>query len=212
MTSRILPSNASCHCAVSPLPIIALALFLSLLPLSNVAGEIIEIPLPELTGSYTIDPASTRTVAFDLGQPVTEVHQVWIRWAGSMTYGIGQGDGVIRPVEPWFDWPGQVYAKMDTDEYGYWHTISRPAEGAFEDTVLFETPFENTWDFLLDGTGELKVYLMAGIFIGGFMVDPPSVELDTVSLLLDVDLATDVDNTATWGEIKARYRKNSAAP
>jgi len=74
MTSRILPSNASCHCAVSPLPIIALALFLSLLPLSNVAGEIIEIPLPELTGSYTIDPASTRTVAFDLGQPVTEVH------------------------------------------------------------------------------------------------------------------------------------------
>jgi hypothetical protein len=212
MTFRTFPSTFSCHCVVSPFPITALAFLLSLLPLSNVAGEIIEIYLPELTGNYTIDSASARTATFNLEQPVTEIHQVWIQLAGTITYGTGHGDGIIRPVEPWFDWPGQVYAKMDADEYGYWDTISRPDEGAFEDTVLFETHFENTWDFLLDGTGEVNVCLLAGIFLGGIMVDPPTFELDTVSLLLDVDLETSVDNTTTWGEIKSRYRRTSTAP
>jgi hypothetical protein len=218
MTSRILTPFFGYHdfgpyrkSIISPLPIVALALVFCLLPLSKSDSEVIEIPLPELTGSYNIDTLS-RTVAFDLGQCLAEIHQVWIRWAGTSTYGTGHGDGVERPVEPWFDWPGSLSATMDTDEPGYWHAISQPAEGAFEDTALFRPISDVTWEFLLDGAGEVEFYFELGTFLGGVMVVPPSLELDSVFPILDATLATGVGNTSTWGEIKSLYRRNSASP
>jgi hypothetical protein len=193
------------------LAIITLTLFLCFLSHNNTESEIIELSLPELIGHYTSDTLS-RTVTFHLGQPVAEVHQVWIRWTGTISYGTGHGDGVERPVEPWFDWPTQVSASMDTPELGFWDAWFGPAEGSFEDTTVFEGNIDASWDFLRDGTGKVHVGLAPFDIIGGVMVDPPVARLDTVSLIFDVVFMTDVDDTETWGQIKARYREKSESP
>lgn len=194
-----------------PLQIIAFSLLSFCLFVQNVQSEIVEIQLPELTGIYTMNTLS-QTATFDLGQPVAEVHQVWIQWSGTITYGTGHGDGVLRPSDEWFPWPGQVYAYMDAPGTDYWHADFGPVEGSFQDTTVIEARGDPSWDFLSDGTGEVLVGLSPFIILGGFMVDSPVVELDAVSLILDVDFATAVGNTATWGQIKARFRTNSASP
>ena len=216
MSSRIDPSSISYHGFVPPckspyflLPIVVLTLLFYFLPLSNAYGEIIEIPLPELVGIYTMDDTPARTVSFDFGHPVTEVHQARIQWAGSIT----PGEGIHPPPLPSFPWPCQVYASMDTSGISYWNALFGPVEGSFQDTTTFEGVLDPTWDFLSDGIGELTVGLLPEVYGGSvIMGSSPIVQLDSVSIIFDVDLATGLGNTATWGEIKARYRKNSTAP
>jgi hypothetical protein len=193
------------------LQIIAFSLLSFCLSIHSVESEIVEIQLPELTGIYTMDTLS-QTTTFDLGQPLAEVRQVWIRWAGTITYGTGHGDGVIRPSDEWFPWACLVFASMDTPGLAYWDASFGPVEGSFQDTTVFEGTLDPSWDFLMDGTGELRAGLSPEIILGGAMVDSPVVELDAVSLIFDIDFVTDVGNTSTWGQIKARFRTNSTSP
>ena len=215
MTSRIYPSSVGYHSFVAyrkdssfSLPIIFLTLFFCFLPLSKAHGEIVEIPLPELVGIYTMNDTSARTVSFDLGHPVFEVHQAWIQWSGSITPGV-----IARPSQPTVPWPCEVYAYLDTIGTSYWSAFFGPVEGSFRDTTTFKAIFNPTWDFLSDGIGDLTVKLLPEILLCYHKIyESPIVQLDTVSIIFDVDLATGVGNSSPDGEIKIQYRKNPSAP
>ena len=191
------------------LQIISFSLLSFVVFINNVQSEIIEIPLPDLTGIYIVD--TTRTVQFDLGQPISEVHHVWIRWSGDFAYGTGIGDGVIRPSDL-FPLGGSVYACMDTPGLSHWYASSTPEEGSFQDTTDFIGFLDPTWDFLMDGVATVRIGVQPEWPLGGIMVVSPVVKLDTVFLIFDVEFATGVGNTSTWGQIKARFRSTNSSP
>jgi hypothetical protein len=207
--------DASCLRQHSPaiftLLIIIFALSALFLFPHMVASELVEIQLPELTGIYTEDTLS-RTSTIDLGQPVAEVHQLWIRWTGKVIFGVGQGDGFLYPPEELFPWPCLVYASMETPEFALLNAHVDPGEGIFQDTTVFQGSLEPGSGFLSDGTGEVTAGILPANVPGGIMISSPIVEFDSVSIILDIDFVTSVENTSTWGEIKSRYRRNSASP
>jgi hypothetical protein len=56
-----------------------------------------------------------------------------------------------------------------------------------------------TWDFLLDGEGEISVQLSAGIVIGGVMVTPPWGELSEVYLVVEGTPPGSIPAVSEWG-------------
>ena len=152
--------------------------------------------LPTLEGVY--ESGENRTASFDLGTSLFTIDEVRIGWVGNIAEGIGHGDGVELPSDYWFEWSADFVAWMDPpgDEYWAAHTGS---------ATLFETeePFEafgaDTWDFLLDGEGEISVHLAEDIVVGGVMVTPPSGELTDVYLVVDGVPLDAVPTLSEWG-------------
>ncbi|MFH1220343.1 MAG: FlgD immunoglobulin-like domain containing protein [Candidatus Eisenbacteria bacterium] len=149
-------------------------------------AEIIEIPLSSLLCYYTI--SDSRTAAFDIGSPISAVTNVWIRWSGTITPGLGHGDGIERPAGDWFPWPAEMIAIMDPGGPGFRYAYAMPTDGHFEETSQFIAFPNPGWDFLLDGAGEVRVNLDPAIIIGGDMVIPPVAVLEEAVLVLDVDI------------------------
>jgi len=149
----------------------------------KVLADTLYVALPVLNGTYDIN--MTRMSEFNIGTQLDSVINVSIHWSGTVTPGLGHGDGVEMPADQWFDWHTQISAMMDPDEPGFWAAYSGPFNGTFEDTALFDDFFSPSWHFLLDGHSEVTASLDPMIIIGGVMVSPPSGMIHNAELIID---------------------------
>jgi hypothetical protein len=167
-------------------------------------AELIEVPLPGVCGSYGM--ATDRTVEFDLGQGLDSVSAVSISWQGSISPGLGHGDGFWVPEDEWFEWSAEFLATMTPDppQNGFWYSWVTTDDGSFDEVTSFIPHLWPGWDFLLDGAGLIRVELEPDIAFGGVMVSPPSGHIGAATLLLDAEF-TPVERTS-WSRIKTLFR------
>lgn len=146
-------------------------------------ADTLRVALPCLTGSYT--GSTMRSCSFDLGVRLDSIISVQIKWRGTVTPGVGHGDGVEMPNNGPFAWPAKMEARMPADTYESWNSYTGYAGGAFDTTTMFSRSSSRaSWQFLLDGTGELQVYISSIIMIGGTMVQAPTAVIDSIELII----------------------------
>jgi len=163
---------------------------------SAAMSETFTVDLPTLEGAYASN--EIRTTSFDLGTPLLTIEEVRIGWAGNIAEGDGHGDGVERPLDEWFEWPAAFVAKMDPPDVGYW-TADVGSATPFDTEEPFSAVGPATWDFLLDGEGEISVHLSPAIVIGGVMVTPPSGDLSDVYLVVEGTPVGSIPTVSDWG-------------
>ena len=146
--------------------------------LAVVRASSVSVPLPGAVGSVP------KTVSFNAGTSFKHIDEVRLRCSGSITYGLGCGDGVERPVFPYFELPALVEAYMDPPGTGFWLTVFGSSEGPFNQEKIFDDLIPATWDFLLDGQAELSTEMDWPIVIGGIMLIPPSASVSQATLTI----------------------------
>jgi hypothetical protein len=134
-------------------------------------GQTVTIELPDLVGPLEINNPKMQVV--DLGVTFLSIEEVRFGCSGTITPGLGCGDGVERPVFPYFEMPGEIEGYMNTDP-GFWSCWIGPYDGYFSDEETFRGHFHPTWDFLLDGQGQVVVSLVTIGGVGIVMLVPPT--------------------------------------
>ncbi len=174
----------------------------------------VSVPLPGAAGSLP------KTVSFNAGTSFKHIDEVRLRCSGSITYGLGYGDGVERPVYPYFEWPAEVEAYMDPPGIGIWVAVFGSSEGPFNEEKIFNDIIPTTWDFLLDGQAESTINVYGFIVIGGIMLIPPSATVSQATLtikgtVIDI-LSPSTGEPLTGGSIYTiswqDYRSQSSCP
>lgn len=143
-------------------------------------ADTLHVELPQLQGFFGVN----RSIEFDLGVIIESINNVKVKWNGTITPGLGHGDGVEKPEYEWFEWPTQIYAYLKSDENAYWSAYT-DTNRTFNDTTRFERHFNASWDFLLDGQGEIQVGLAPFIILGGTIVIPPSAYINNIELIVE---------------------------
>jgi len=194
---------------------IPLLLLLGLVALPRIAvAVVIEIPLPELAGTYGEDPREGAHVAtFHLPGPPAVVHAVSVRVRGTAEVGVLMclnDDGSVRSI-PWraYLWGETV----DTPVRDWWFVAFEasgsepPATGAFDWTGILQAGASATWAFLDDGAGtiELSAENAWDIPCWPGTTPPPRILMESVTVTVDADFAVPAPVTS-WGRIKAAYR------
>ncbi len=180
-------------------PIILLSLVLTTaFTASPGAAETFTVELPGLVGAYQ-GGGFNWPYQFDLGVSFTSIDEVRIGWTGTITPGTAHGDGVEIPWDEWFEWDGQFFALLDPPGSGRW------TAAVGDSSFSTEQPFSSygaTWDFLLDGAGEIDVNLESAILFGGVGVTPPSGELSTAYLVIEgIAEGDDIPTVSQWGMV-----------
>ncbi len=171
------------------------------------SAEIVEVPLPQLEGTYTGNEFgfTERRISFDLPIPPLVVHNAWIKLHGYVE--VGSVTCTDFPHGP-FVWPMEFLAIIrDTVSGGSWFAdnVTPDTSGVFELTTEFRPSSGATWASIMDGHVELR-------FIGAAVglvplctgeVDPHA-ELDSVAFVMDADFPVPTKES-TWGQIKALY-------
>jgi hypothetical protein len=166
-------------------------------------SETFTVDLPSLEGVYASE--EIRTTSFDLGTQLLTIDEVRIGWAGAIAEGEGHGDGLEMPLDEWFEWPASFDAVMNPPGAGFW--VATVSEGT-QDGITFipfeaEEPFSAvgpaTWDFLLDGEGEITLQLSPAFVLGGVMVTPPWGQLSDVYLVVEGTSAGSIPTVSDWG-------------
>lgn len=135
----------------------------------------ITIELPDLVGELHQYPNGSVAV-FDFGTSFLQIDEVRIQLTGTFTPGLAHGDGVEIPANQWLEVPPEILAGMDSG-LGFSLATLSPSESPFHIEEPFALFAGATWDFLLDGRGELLAELNYGFGSGWVVVTPPSVEL-----------------------------------
>jgi hypothetical protein len=195
---------------------IALLLTLGLFALPRTAAAIVvEVPLPELAGTYgELSAGGSRVCTFHLPGLPALVRGVSLHVRGTTEVGVlmcdGQ-DGIVRP-QPWMT---EIDGRMtDTPGRDWWAWTNLPVEGAppvaggFDWTGAFRSYDGGTWGFLNDGEGTMELLGGATAYVlsctpGSW--PPPRVFVEEATLIVDADFAVPAPVT-TWGRIKAAYR------
>lgn len=179
---------------------------------NELLADTLYVPLPGLIGSYST--ATTRTDSFNLEVQLESVNSVSIYWRGTITPGVGQGDGVEMPIGDPFDWPTQIEALMNPVGNGIWAAWGGSFNGPFEETSVFDDFWHPSWEFILDGQGAVSVSLAPLIFIGGSMLTPPYGVVDSAVLIVDavIDAATDVETEVTESLPRFELSQNRPNP
>ena len=148
-------------------------------------AESYTVPLPGVMGAY----GGPKTDNFDFGVSFVTIDEVRIGWTGTITPGLGHGDGVELPGDVWFPWPARFRAWLNYPPYaGSWWTFV--GDNSFSTEQTFVPTSGATWDFLLDGEGDIYVELSPAIVIGGVMVTPPSGQILDAYLVVIPEPAT----------------------
>ena len=145
-------------------------------------GATITVPLPGLAGPLPFPGSKNQT--FDAAMTFESIANVRVFCAGTIIPGLGCGDGVERPVYPFFEWPCQIQMFMDAD-LGFWAAWFGPYNGPFSQEKLFVGFFDATWDFLLNGTAQISAYLAPLYIIGGKMLQAPSGTITQAYLIIE---------------------------
>ena len=172
-------------------------------------ATVVQVTLPELAGPYW-EPGTGqyghRVVSFQLPSRPSVVHGVSIRVRGTSTAGQWWCDDIWGPVLRNL---GVSIGGGMQPEAGQWYTEQNGylTPGSFDWTSNFTSYGAATWNFLLDGTGDLSF----GGYSGSAIPEcyPTEVEatltVDEVVLSVDGEFPTPA-NPSTWGRIKAQYR------
>jgi hypothetical protein len=176
------------------------------------AAMVIEVPLPQLAGTYScsdpVQPESVchKTVVIRLPVIPAAIQSVSLRVSGTTTFGWFQCEFAPPHAQP-----TTIFAELlePGSSRDYWEAEHINAAGAIAYTQPFETsPYANgTWTFLLDGTATLdfSIESYSPIPECGFVGPADSTTLDSVTLLVDGDFPTPVVHRS-WGSLKAIYR------
>ena len=180
-------------------PIIFLSLVLTTaFTASPGAAATFTVELPGLEGPYE-GGGGSRTDYFDFGATFLSIDEVRIGWTGTITPGEGHGDGVELPADEWFEWPARYYAVMNPPGPGTWTAFAQGSSFSTEEP--FSAQGGATWDFLLDGAGEIDVNLEPEIVIGGVMVTPPSGQISNAYLVIEGVSEGDIPTVSQWGVV-----------
>ncbi len=155
---------------------------LLLLCTTTVLASTVTVALPGLEGSIPFPYGKIESL--DFGTNFKSINEVRLYCTGTITPGLGCGDGVERPVYPYFDWPSQIEFFMDPGP-GSWAVFLGPYDGAFSEEEPFEGYGGPTWNFLLDGQAQMSVNLAPFIFIGGVMLVPPQGSISEASMTIE---------------------------
>jgi len=168
---------------------------------------VIEIPLPELLGSYpTGETDGTRTATFHLPQAPSVIHGVSFRIAGTAVLGSADCDEFGENAA----WPMEYFSDMKDASLKLWLAAPHPPvdpNGSFGWTAPFETSNGATWGFLMDGEGEVSLFGAPTALVGGCH-EPwivPSGSVTEAVLIVDAEFPVATE-PSTWGKIKALYR------
>jgi hypothetical protein len=179
---------------------LALASLFTALP---AAAVVVEVPVPELAGTY-VDYTSSevRTATIHLPALPSEIHGVSVRVIGTTQFSTYSCDGapphvMKTAIETW------MFA--DQGYWVVWHVHDTP--GAISWTEPFEANSGATWDFLLDGVGEMWFHPTGASPIPECLLvgSPSSTTIESVTLLVDGEFPTPAQ-AVSWGRVKASYR------
>jgi hypothetical protein len=169
-------------------------------------ASIVEIPLPQLHGSYTMEGVHSRTASVVLDPAPTIVRAVWIRLCGTATV-----EDYICQDDPYpYRQPvGFESIIASPPQTGFWSAgVASSLEGGpFENTDQFKghggTP---TWDYLIEGTATVSLFAsLAPIIDTCWPVAQYSEgEIGEATLIIDGDFPVPAEDQ-TWGRIKALY-------
>jgi hypothetical protein len=190
---------------------LSIALGLLLVLVCRAVATVIEVPLPELVGTYTCAayPYSNgcdRTVAIHLPVNPAVIHSVSLRVNGTMIPTIFTCD-IYPPAPHGVLLTAELYEPGNTHDYCW---VYRPVtqEGPM---VYFETlqpyPANMTWAFLLDGAAELHFRVDGSSVIPECGPTGPyqPTTVESAALLVDGDFPTPVARHS-WGHLKSIYR------
>jgi hypothetical protein len=169
---------------------------------SALNAEEIVIPLAEFEGSYSLED-NIRYLQIDLGTHITAVNAARMELAANITFGTGHGDGEWTPWDEWFDWQGGFSSLMPDPDPGFWMADFSYIEGRSVQLEEYTSLFDATWDFLLDGTGEIYLEFDPMASTGGIMVEPPFATVESAKLILDVLYEPVSSQESSWSHIKA---------
>ena len=188
----------------------AIAIALALFAATPAAATVVEVPLPELAGTFSCsDPAYIRcfqTIAVHLPTIPSVIHSVSLHVRGTTSLATVQCDtGVPHPQGTSLE--VDLYEPGQSSNLWYaWHV--NEASGVVDYTQPFEAyPVNNTWAFLLDGSAELHLTYIGYSAIPECLVVGPSdsTTLDDVTLLIDGEFPTPARGFS-WGRLKRIYR------
>jgi hypothetical protein len=173
---------------------------------ASARATVIEVPVPGLLGPYP--PSSTdytRTTSIKLPAIPTVIHGVSLRISGTQAMG-----HLVCPLGTFQDWPMLFEASMEQDENHWWLAPYKPTDTSFTLTVQFDPspPEDASWEFLMDGSGTIKLYGAPNFLEGPCWENPvaPAGEITDAVLIVDADVALPVE-ASTWGKIKGLYRR-----
>jgi len=171
-----------------------------------VHAVVVEIPLPGLLGNYPLSETNgTRTTTVHLPQAPSVIHSVSFRIAGTAVLGSVTCDEFGNGA-----WAMDYFADMKDQSLKLLLAAPHPPvvpDGPFGWTAPFETTDGATWDFLLDGEGEISLTGAPALLIG-LCHEPWVVPSGTVTeavLIIDAEFPVATE-PSTWGKIKALYR------
>jgi hypothetical protein len=181
------------------------------------AATVLEVPLPELNGTYSCASPATASMCSNV-TPIhlpaipSVIHSVSLRVHGSTTFASYTCDGEYAPTTSPFNtgFDVELYETGGPSGFVWVASYTNAAAGP----IAYSQPFEPvsisapaSWTFLLDGTATLWFGIQAvpGI-LECFLEGPPdSTTVDEVTLLVDGEFPTGAAKFS-WGQLKLLYR------
>ena len=142
-------------------------------------ATIFTIELPELVGELQPYP-NNPTAAFDFGTSFVIIDEVRIQMTGTFTLGLARS---MITGETWELTP-EVELYMDPG-VGSCYVFLHPLESPFDVEGTFVLRHGATWDFLLDGTGEVPANPGWGGGTPDIVITPGSVEVSQAYLTVE---------------------------
>ncbi|MCX5753726.1 MAG: hypothetical protein NTW97_08805 [Candidatus Krumholzibacteria bacterium] len=176
------------------------------------AGELVEIDLPQLEGTYCFDTCDpSRLVDFQLDRLPLAIEGVCIHISGIVSVGQEMcdlyGDGSVTGP---FPYPMALVAwMMDTVGGHPWFAgAPLPDEsGSFDMVVSFRELYgwPVTWDFLLSGHVNFSFAGEgSGLIPECWVTDLPQATVEHASLIIEGEFEVAVEQS-TWGSIKSLF-------
>jgi len=140
------------------------------------SATIFTIELPELVGELHPYP-NHPTAPFDFGTSFLSIDEVRIELSGMFTPRVVRSSitGELLELTPEIE----LYMQRGVAIHLY------PLESPFDVEGTFVLRYGATWDFLLDGTGEVAAYLLWGVSVGDVTITPGSVEISQAYLTIE---------------------------
>ncbi len=194
---------------------IALSCMIGFIAMSAFASETVEIPLPDLIGTYgSEDPLSEcytmRSAHFLFDRIPDTIYAVWIRISGTVVAGQTYCDFSGWPP-PGIQMEGMcftvnMYDSLSSATLGAGY--STPNENsAFECQLSFYPVSEATWEYLEAGRGDVRLSGSGycNPFVECYAITCAVAIVSEAVLVVEADFAVSTENES-WGVIKSLYR------
>jgi len=164
--------------------IAAISVLVVLLGITRAASAtIVTIELPELVGELEPYP-NNPTAEFDFGTSFLSIDEARIHVIGTASAGLAYGDGIFNPGDQLFEYLPLIEFFMYPDS-GSCYTHTDSLDGLFDIEIPFALKHGATWDFMLDGQGQITANPVPDDLLLGPIVEPASVEIFEAYLVVE---------------------------